>query len=185
LLDRPRPGIIALANAIPDMEAGALTKFDVSNNRLGTEGAKALAVGLKGNQVITELNIATNYFGINQSTGERDTLGVIAIADAIRDMRAISSVNLLKNEIGVEQAQALVIILKEHLTLKTLCGNNGNETELTMSGKMRGPGDAIMLVPDVIDSGALTSLNVSDNNLTGYGEDMSGKPCEHVFGLLI
>jgi hypothetical protein len=80
-------------------------------------------------------------------------------------MGAISSVNLLKNDIGVEQAQALVIILKEHLTLKTLCGNNGNETELNMSGKMRGPGDAIMLVPDVIDNRALTSLDISDNKL--------------------
>ena len=35
------------------------------------------------------------------------------------------------------------------------------------------------------DNGALTSLDISDNNLTNYGSDMSGKPREHVFGLLI
>jgi hypothetical protein len=34
-------------------------------------------------------------------------------------------------------------------------------------------------------SGGLKSLNISDNNLTNRGKDMSGKPCEHVIGLLI
>jgi hypothetical protein len=60
-------------------------------------------------------------------------------------MGAILSVNLLKNDIGVEQVQALVSILKEHPTLKSLCGNNGDETELDMSGKMKGATDIIRL----------------------------------------
>jgi hypothetical protein len=85
----------------------------------------------------------------------------------ISDIRAILSVNLLKNGIGVEQARALVIILKEHSTLKSLCGNNGDETELDMRGKMKGAGDAIMLVPEIIDNGALTRLDISSNNLVG------------------
>ena len=73
-------------------------------------------------------------------------------------MRAISSVNLLKNDIGTDEAKALVSILKEHPTLKSLCGNRGDETELNMSGKMKGAGDAIMLVPEVIDNGAMSVL---------------------------
>jgi hypothetical protein len=73
-------------------------------------------------------------------------------------MRAISSVNLLKNEMGTDQAKALVSILKEHPTLKSLCGNKGDETELDMSGKMKGAADAIMLVPEIIDNGALSVL---------------------------
>jgi hypothetical protein len=80
-------------------------------------------------------------------------------------MGAILSVNLLKNGIGVEQARALVIILKEHSTLKSLCGNNGDETELDMSGKMNGAEDAIMLVPEIIDNGAMTALNISSNSI--------------------
>jgi hypothetical protein len=60
-------------------------------------------------------------------------------------------------------------ILKKHPTLKSLCGNKGNETELDMSGKMRGPGDAIMLVPDIIDNGAISSLNLATNTLGLYG----------------
>jgi hypothetical protein len=82
-----------------------------------------------------------------------------------QDKGAISSVNLLKNSIGVAQAEAFVSILKEHPTLKSLCGNNGNETELDMSGKMRGAGDVIMLVPEIIDNGAMASLNLASNSL--------------------
>jgi hypothetical protein len=76
-------------------------------------------------------------------------------------MRAISSVNLLKNDIGSDQAKALVSILKEHPTLKSLCGNRGDETELNMSGKMKGAGDAIMLVPEVIDKRAMSRVAFS------------------------
>ena len=45
---------------------------------------------------------------------------------------ALASVNILNNNIGAEHAQKLVAILKEHATLKSLCGNKGNETELDM-----------------------------------------------------
>ena len=92
-------------------------------------------------------------------------LGIIAIANAIPGMGGILSVNLLKNSIGVDQAKDLVIILKEHPTLKSLCGNKGNETELDMSGKMDGAEDAIMLAAEVVVNGAILSLNLASNNL--------------------
>jgi hypothetical protein len=69
------------------------------------------------------------------------------------------------NHIGIEQAQALANILKEHATLKSLCGNKGDETELDMSGKEMRVWDAIMLAPEIADNGAMTSLNLSDNKL--------------------
>ena len=75
--------------------------------------------------------------------------------------------NLLKNDIGVEQAGALVLILKEHLTLKSLCGNKGDETELNMSSKLSGAGDATMLAGEVVDNGAMTSFNLASNRLDG------------------
>jgi hypothetical protein len=81
-------------------------------------------------------------------------------------MRAISSVNLLKNSIGIDQAEALVSMLKEHPTLKSLCGNKGNETELDMSGKMRSSEDAIMLAAEITGNGALSTLNLMDTGLT-------------------
>jgi hypothetical protein len=92
-------------------------------------------------------------------------LGVVALANTIPNMGAISSANLLQNAIGIDQVKALASILKEHPTLKSLCGNKGDETELDMSGKMRGAEDAIMLAAEIIDNGALTSLNISNNRI--------------------
>jgi hypothetical protein len=119
-----------------------MTKIDISSNGLCAAGGKALAEALKYNQVVTELNISSNYLGTVDGC-QPDMSGVIALANVIPDMRAISSVNLLMNRIGVDQAKALVSILKEHPTLKSLCGNMGNETELDMSSKMFGAQEAI------------------------------------------
>jgi hypothetical protein len=87
--------------------------------------------------------------------------------------RAISTVNLLKNDIGIEQAKALAGILKEHPTLKSLCGNSGEETELDMSGKRIGADGAIMLAPEIAGNRALSKLDASDNGMFGK-EDKAG-----------
>jgi Ran GTPase-activating protein (RanGAP) involved in mRNA processing and transport len=79
-------GVIALANAIPDMRA--MTKFDISSNNIRAEGCEALAAGLKGNQVITELNISSNRLGLQHYSG--GSSGVLAIADAISGMGALT-----------------------------------------------------------------------------------------------
>jgi hypothetical protein len=125
-------------------------------------------MALKGNQVMTELNVASNELGLkgyNDGYPDPDTSGVIALADVIPNMGAILSVNLLKNSIGVDQAKYLVIILKEHPTLKSLCGNKGNETELDMSSKMNGAEDAIMLAAEIVGNRAMTSLHVGMNSI--------------------
>jgi hypothetical protein len=74
-------------------------------------------------------------------------------------------VNLLKNDIPLEQAKVLADILNEHPTLKSLCGNNGDETELDMSGKEIGAEGAIMLAPEIAGNGTLTTLILKDNKL--------------------
>jgi hypothetical protein len=92
-------------------------------------------------------------------------------------------VNLLKNKIGTDQARVLVRILKGHSTLKSLCGNKGDETALDMSGKINGADDAIMLAAEIVDDRVLTQLDVSSNGLGGktwnsskgeYDYDLSG-----------
>jgi hypothetical protein len=103
--------------------------------------------------------------GTKQSAHPGKPEGIIALANAIPDMGAISSVNILKNGIGTDQAKNLVDILKEHPTLKSLCGNTGNETELDMSGKMDGSWDAIMLIPEITNNVALISLSLASNRL--------------------
>jgi hypothetical protein len=78
-------------------------------------------------------------------------------------MMALSSANLLNNYIGIDQAGALTSILKEHTTLKSLCGNRGNETELDMSGMEIGAADAIMLAQEITNNVALASVNLLSN----------------------
>jgi Ran GTPase-activating protein (RanGAP) involved in mRNA processing and transport len=153
---------IMLVPEIIDNEA--LSILSLKENNLYAEGGKALATGLKGNQGATELDISSNRLGWKRYK-DPDMSGVIALANALPDMGAILSVNLLKNHIGVYQAHVLASILKDHHTLKSLCGNTGNEVELDMSGKMNDAAEAIMLVPEITDKGALTSLHVGMNQI--------------------
>ena len=81
----------------------ALVKFDISNNALYSAGAKALAGALKGNTVMTELNIATNGMGKTSKYGDADMSGVSAIADAIPTMGALASLDLSQNRIPAEE----------------------------------------------------------------------------------
>ena len=70
----------------------------------------------------------------------------------------MSSVNLLGNWIGVEQAQALLKIKEAKPGLTTLCGLSGDETELDLSGKGVLPRCAILLAPEMEANGSLSKL---------------------------
>jgi hypothetical protein len=80
------------------------------------------------------------------------------------------SINLLKNDIGTDQVETLVNMLKDHPTLKSLCGNRGDETELDMSGKKLGTNGAIMLAAEIIGNGALSKLDVRKNYINAKGK---------------
>jgi hypothetical protein len=86
------------------------------------------------------------------------TSGPAAIADAIKNMGALSSANLLRNSIPVEQAQELVKIMRAKKNLTTLCGLSGEETELDFSGQHLGAGDAVLIANDISDMGALITV---------------------------
>ena len=57
---------------------------------------RALAEGLKGNQVIKELNFSDSNLGSNFNDAT-DTSGIVAIADVIPGMGAMTSLNLSSN----------------------------------------------------------------------------------------
>jgi hypothetical protein len=100
-------GVIALAGVFPDM--GALLVLSLQSNHLCAPGGKALAGGLKNNQVITELNISSNRLGyktVYNSDGA-DMSGVIALADVIPGMRALTKIDLSRNNIPFDQEGGL------------------------------------------------------------------------------
>jgi hypothetical protein len=127
---------------------------------------------------LTSLNLASNGIGIGGYEGFGGFIatpeGPAAIADAIKDMRAISSINLLKNKIPVEQAQELVKIMQAKENLTTLCGLSRVETELNFSGQYLDAGDAMLIANDISDMRALSSLNLASNCLCGIDEHGRG-----------
>jgi hypothetical protein len=68
---------------------GTLTKLGISNNDIRAEGGKALAEAIRGNQVITELNIASNNLGINVNFNV-EMAGVASLAAVIPGMGALA-----------------------------------------------------------------------------------------------
>jgi hypothetical protein len=99
-------GVIAIANAIPDM--GALAMFDISENDLSAGGCKAIVGALKGNSTLTELNVAETYMTYGSDWG--DMSAVIALADAIPDMGALTSLNLSLNNLDAYDASGAMIV---------------------------------------------------------------------------
>ena len=93
----------------------ALVKFDMSNNELCAAGSKALAEALTGNQIMTELNIASNYMGAVDG-GTTDLSGIIAIGDAIPTMGALTSLDLASNELGAAGAKHVAEAIKVNVS---------------------------------------------------------------------
>jgi Ran GTPase-activating protein (RanGAP) involved in mRNA processing and transport len=91
-------GIIALANAIPDM--GALLVLSLkSNGLLNKESGRALADALKGNSILTELDVSSNYE--KRNTSSQDGPGFAQeLAVGIRDNGALTQLDISDNELA-------------------------------------------------------------------------------------
>jgi Leucine-rich repeat (LRR) protein len=136
----------------------------VEDNGLCAEGGKALAAGLKGNQGITELNISNNSLGKNSDYGD-DSSGVIALADVIKDMGALSVLSLKSNRLATKEGgKALAQALANNSTLKEL-DVSSNVWEVRGKLKGDGPGFAQELAIGIKDNRALSVLSLMDNRL--------------------
>jgi hypothetical protein len=147
-----------------------MTKFDISSNIIRAVGGKALAEGLKGNQVIKELNFSGNQLGYN-SNDDTDTSGIIAIADVIPGMGAMTSLNLANNNIG-----------QQYDTDGWQYDTDANEYWKEVDGEEQVSEDVpegcvqlgVIAVANAIkDMGAMTSLNLASNDICEFG-DMDG-----------
>jgi Ran GTPase-activating protein (RanGAP) involved in mRNA processing and transport len=143
-----------------------LTKFDISINEIRAEGGKALAVGLKGNQAIIELNIANNDLGWNANTNENMS-GIVALADVIAGMGALLSLDISDNHLYVDGIKLLAKALESNQTMTSL---NISSNAITYDGKKGGYISGVAALADVIPGmGAMTSLDVSNNGLWAEG----------------
>jgi Ran GTPase-activating protein (RanGAP) involved in mRNA processing and transport len=169
-----KSGVIAVTDAISDM--GTLTKFDISKTEIRAEGGKLLAAGLKGNQGIIELNIADNQLGWDANV-DADMSGIIALADVIPGMGALSVTNVMGNWIGKEQLAKLQEIMRSKPNLVSLCGIADDATEADLSSLGMDADDAAILASELPDKGALTTLDFSRNSIPSKQEEEIERIC--------
>ena len=164
-------GVMDIANAIPTMRA--MVKVDISKNNIRAEGGKALAKALQDNQVIQELNIAANNLGRGPKTGSTDMSGVIAIADAIPTVGALTSLNISNNMLCGKYSDGYGDAPYTVAGIKALCEmlqTNTTLLELDISKNFLGAEGSKILADGLSTNGALTSLNLSENTLCGINE---------------
>jgi hypothetical protein len=183
-------------------QLSTISHLDISSCDLGAQGGFHLAGVIKDMSAISSLNLANNNIGqlvlpegwrAEDDDGEAPWIhtdgqrvedgmpggstpvGVIALANIIPNMGALSSANLLGNQIPVEQAYELVAIMQSKEKLTTLCGFSREEVTLDVSNQGLGPGDAVLIANDISDMGALTSLDLSSNELEAGGAKIVAK----------
>jgi Ran GTPase-activating protein (RanGAP) involved in mRNA processing and transport len=87
------------------------TTLDLYRNKIGSEGAMALAEALKPNYTLTHLDLYYNTIGSE---------GAMALAEALKTNYTLTHLNLYYNKIGSEGAKALIEALECNCTLTTL-----------------------------------------------------------------
>jgi Ran GTPase-activating protein (RanGAP) involved in mRNA processing and transport len=127
---------------------GAITSLDVNNNNLGKEGTKLLAEALKGNQIMTELDLSSN----SMTSGGMS--GLVALADAIRNMEALSKLNLATNVINEDGAKLLAPAISNMMALNSL-----NLSQNRLLNKESGHALALALLANSV----LAELDISKN----------------------
>jgi hypothetical protein len=164
----------------------AETKLDVSKRGLGTADAVLLASEIQDSCVMSSLTFGGACYDGSRNEGrvisididmtEADfskahlgDLGAACLAAFMSRKNflhgALSSLNLLSNNMGVPAARGIVEIKEAHPRLGTICGSVLEKTELDFSNMNLLAGDAVLLASDIQDNQALLSLDISNNSL--------------------
>eukprot|EP00900_Chrysochromulina_parva_P016438 jgi/Chrpa1/24796/Chrysochromulina_OHIO_Genome00025720-RA len=184
-------GVSAVCEAIESNKETNLASLNMSENRIGPVGAKSVAAMVAVTGGLTSLDLSSNqlcgldYIGRGDYTAE----GITAIADAMRVNGALTSLDLSSNQLcgldlyghGAYTAEGITAIadalrvngaLTEvsldgfALPVKKLKGTDPVET-LDLSGKNLGVASAVVIASLISVNGALTSLDLSSNQLCG------------------
>ena len=84
------------------------------------------------------------------------------VANQIKVNRALTSLNMLCNNFGTDQANTLIEILEGSDKLTTMCGFTGAETELDLTEKGLNAGCAVLVANEIKVNTTLTSLKVNE-----------------------
>ena len=172
-------------------ENSTLTSLDISRNGLRAEDGMILAGALKRNKVMKRFHIAGNRldttyerseFDVSMQSIRRTTStsedAISSLIDSFHTMQALSSVNILANGLGVQEANKLVKLIEPGKPLMTLCGLDADTTKLDLTGneaKPRriggeedprlGPGCVVLLAKEIATHAALEELVLSRNGI--------------------
>ncbi|KAL0229348.1 hypothetical protein GEMRC1_013966 [Eukaryota sp. GEM-RC1] len=152
----------------------SITMLDLRCNRIGSEGARALAEALKVNSTIIEIYLDKNSIGPE---------GARALAEALKVNSTIIEIYLDKNSIGPEGARALGEALKVNSTIThiSLFANsigsegaralaealkvNSTVAEIYLDENSIGPEGARALAEALKVNSAITYINLSKNSI--------------------
>jgi len=127
-----------------------MTTLVLNFNRIGDEGAIAIAEALKVNAVVTALSLSDNRIGDE---------GAIAIAEALKVNAVVTTLILWQNSIGDEGAKAIAEALKVNAVVTTLGLYNNNI----------GPEGAIAIAEALKVNAVVTALGLGGNNIGDEG----------------
>jgi Ran GTPase-activating protein (RanGAP) involved in mRNA processing and transport len=148
--------------------------LDLSKNKIGDEGIQVLSTALKSTG-IENLNLADTGMGV---------VGLTSLSDAISEMAALNSINVMKNLIGDDGLSALMTAVKG-TNIKSITGIVEGQTLIDWSGQDLKPFDMKILAADIEFTpfrDAIRLLNVSANKCFGaneYGKHASPDETEY------
>jgi len=172
-------GIIKLADSLKQNKT--LLKLSLSDCHIKAEGAGYISEALKTNKSLTLLNLEDHPLPIKELKGEEPVdsidlskknlrvLSALVIVNLISTNTATTSFNLLGNDMGncmgIHDAEAMP-------QLTTLCGLKPAQTEADLSHQGLNSSDAMLLALDLGRNFVLKELNLDNNNIGGYFDDM-------------
>jgi hypothetical protein len=186
-------GIIALTNILPNM--GALTVLDLANNSLGEMVLPGGWTNRQAPEPEFEPNRSEEEFdahgpseynahgpgewyehtdGMEQKEHPGKPEGIVALANVIPDMEALSVLSLKSNNIATKEAgKALAQALAANSTLKELDVSSNMWEDEYGHKRGDGPGFARELAVGIKDNGTLLSLNLASNYIGGSYNQMT------------
>ena len=127
-----------------------IRELDITDNKIGPDGATALAMALAANEHLTELTLTGNSIGPE---------GGAAVADALRTNSCITKLSLCRCSLGAHGATALATDLSHDPHLK----------RINISSNGIGDNGAVQLAHGLHNNNNLIALDLRWNNISRTG----------------